>query len=44
MTPEQKARVSIDVLSVAAGWHVCNVSDANSYAATGVTRRCGKPI
>jgi len=27
MTPEQKARVSIDALLVAAGWHVCNVAD-----------------
>jgi type I site-specific restriction endonuclease len=32
MTPEQKARVSIDALLVAAGWHVCNVSDASSHA------------
>ena len=29
MTPEQKARVSIDALLVAAGWHVCNVANAN---------------
>jgi hypothetical protein len=29
MTPEQKARVSIDALLQQAGWHVCNVSDAN---------------
>lgn len=28
MTTEQKARVSIDALLVAAGWHVCNVADA----------------
>ena len=39
MTPEQKARVSIDALLVAAGWHVCNVSDANIHAATGVAIR-----
>lgn len=30
MTPEQKARVSIDTLLAAAGWHVCNVADANN--------------
>lgn len=35
MTPEQKARVSIDALLVAAGWHVCNVADANIHAGTG---------
>ena len=29
MTPEQKARVSIDALLVAAGWHVCNVANTN---------------
>jgi type I restriction enzyme R subunit len=29
MTPEQKARVSIDALLQQAGWHVCNVTDAN---------------
>ncbi|MBT3068134.1 hypothetical protein [Rhodoferax sp. U11-2br] len=36
MTPQQKARVSIDTLLAAAGWHVCNVSSANLRAATGV--------
>jgi len=39
MTPEQKARVSIDTLLVAAGWHVCNVSDANIHASCGVAIR-----
>ena len=39
MTPEQKARVSIDTLLAAAGWHVCNVSSANLHAATGVAIR-----
>nr|WP_295786373.1 type I restriction-modification enzyme R subunit C-terminal domain-containing protein [Rhodoferax sp.] len=39
MTPEQKARVSIDALLVQAGWHVCNVFDANIHAATGVAIR-----
>ena len=35
MTPEQKAKVSIDALLVAAGWFVCNVADANIHAETG---------
>jgi type I restriction enzyme R subunit len=39
MTPEQKARVSIDTLLAAAGWHVCNVSSANLHAATSVAIR-----
>jgi type I restriction enzyme R subunit len=39
MTPEQKARVSIDALLVQAGWHVCNVSNANIHASTGVAIR-----
>jgi len=39
MTPEQKARVSIDTLLQQAGWHVCNVADANIHAATGVAIR-----
>ena len=39
MTPEQKARVSIDALLVAAGWHVCNVADANIHASAGVAIR-----
>jgi hypothetical protein len=29
MTPELKARVSIDALLVAAGWRVCDLADAN---------------
>ncbi len=36
MTPEQKARVGIDALLVQAGWHVCNVANANIHAAVGV--------
>ncbi len=36
MTPEQKARVSIDALIEQAGWHVCNVSVVNIHAETGV--------
>jgi type I restriction enzyme R subunit len=39
LTPEQKARVSIDALLVQAGWHVCGVSDANIHAAVGVAIR-----
>lgn len=39
MTPEQKARVSIDALLQQAGWHVCNVSNANIHASTGVAIR-----
>ena len=39
MTPEQRARGSIDALLIAAGWHICNVSDANIHAATGVAIR-----
>ena len=39
MTPEQKARVGIDALLVQAGWHVCNVANANIHAATGVAIR-----
>jgi type I site-specific restriction endonuclease len=39
MTPEQKARVSIDALLVAAGWHVCSAHDANIHASTGVAIR-----
>lgn len=39
MTPEQKARVSIDTLLAAAGWHVCHLSCANLHAATCVAVR-----
>ncbi|MBP9147802.1 MAG: DEAD/DEAH box helicase family protein [Rhodoferax sp.] len=39
MAPEQQARVGIDTLLSAAGWHVCNVADANIHAATGVAIR-----
>lgn len=37
MTPEQKARVSIDALLQQAGWRVCHISDANIHAAIGVS-------
>ncbi|WP_114971196.1 DEAD/DEAH box helicase family protein [Rhodoferax ferrireducens] len=39
MTPEQKARVSIDELLKQAGWHVCSMADANIHAARGVALR-----
>jgi len=39
MTPEQKARVGIDALLQQAGWHVCNVANANIHASTGVAIR-----
>ncbi len=39
MTPEQQARVEIDRLLQAAGWHVCNVSSVNLQAARGVAVR-----
>lgn len=39
MTPEAKARLTIDALLTAGGWHVCNVADANIHAAVGVAIR-----
>jgi len=39
MTPEQKARVSIDALLTAAGWLVCDMAHANIHAARGVAIR-----
>ncbi|MDP3373202.1 MAG: type I restriction-modification enzyme R subunit C-terminal domain-containing protein [Hydrogenophaga sp.] len=39
MTPEARARQTIDALLTAAGWHVCDVASANMYAATGVAIR-----
>jgi type I restriction enzyme R subunit len=39
MTPEARARQSIDALLMQAGWHVCNVADANIHAARGVAIR-----
>jgi type I site-specific restriction endonuclease len=38
MTPEQQARVNIDALLSAAGWHVCNMADANIHAGSGVVK------
>jgi len=39
MTPEAKARISIDALLAAAGWHVCDMGQANIHAARGVAVR-----
>jgi len=39
MTPEAKARETIDALLLSAGWHVCGVADANIHAALGVAIR-----
>ena len=39
MTPEAKARKTIDALPVQAGWHVCDISAANIHAARGVALR-----
>nr|MBP8149744.1 DEAD/DEAH box helicase family protein [Limnohabitans sp.] len=39
MTPEAKARVQIDQLLQAAGWHVCNIDQVNLHAAQGVAIR-----
>lgn len=39
MTPELKARQEIDRLLSAAGWHVCDMAQANIHAARGVAVR-----
>ena len=39
MTPEAKSRQTIDALLEQAGWHVCDMSDANIHAARGVALR-----
>ena len=39
MLPEQKARLTIDALLQQAGWHVCNMADANIHASRGVALR-----
>lgn len=39
MTPEALARVQIDQLLQAAGWHVCNINQVNLNAAVGVAIR-----
>ena len=38
MTPEARARQTIDALLTAAGWHVCNVADANLQAGPGAVK------
>jgi type I restriction enzyme R subunit len=39
MTPEARARQTIDALLAAAGWRVCHLADADIHAATGVAIR-----
>ncbi len=39
MTPEAKARVTIDALLAQAGWHVCSMADADIHAVQGVAIR-----
>lgn len=39
MSPEARARQTVDALLTAAGWHVCDVASANLRAATGVAIR-----
>lgn len=38
MTPEARARQTIDALLMHAGWHVCDVANANIHAGTGVVK------
>ncbi|MDO9144838.1 DEAD/DEAH box helicase family protein, partial [Rhodoferax sp.] len=39
MTPEQQARQNIDTLLQQAGWHVCDMANANIHASRGVALR-----
>ena len=39
ITPEAQARITIDALLQAAGWHICNVGNVNIHAAAGVAIR-----
>ena len=39
LNPEQQARIEIDRLLTAAGWHVCGVRDVDLHAARGVAVR-----
>ena len=39
MTSEEQARKNIDALLLAAGWHICDVANANIHAAKGVAIR-----
>ena len=36
--PEAKARQNIDALLAAAGWHVCNVANADIHAGAGTVK------
>ena len=38
MTPEAKARNTIDALLQQAGWHVCDLANANIHAGIGVVK------
>jgi len=38
MTPEARARQTIDALLTAAGWHVCDVASANLHAGSGAVK------
>jgi type I site-specific restriction endonuclease len=38
MTSEARARQTIDALLTAAGWHVCNVANANLHAGSGAVK------
>ena len=38
MTPEARARQTIDALLTAAGWHVCNVASVNLHAGSGAVK------
>lgn len=38
MTPEARARQTIDALLLAAGWHVCDVASANLHAGSGAVK------
>lgn len=38
MTPEARARQTIDALLMQAGWHVCDVANANIHAGTGAAK------
>ena len=39
MTPEARTRIHIDQLLTQAGWHVCDMKDANLHTAQGVAVR-----
>ena len=39
MQPEDRARVLIDELLVAAGWHICDMAQVNIHGAQGLAIR-----